>query len=158
MTMAPEPHAVVHSTFTIDRDYPQAPARVFKAFADPVAKRRWYAEGEGFTVLRYDLDFRVDGAETSRFSYQGGPEISNDTHFYAIVPNRRIVAAYRMLIGGNFLSVSLATMEFIARGKGTRLTYTEQGVYLSEDDVKNRKDGCAGLLEMLAKELEKGEL
>jgi uncharacterized protein YndB with AHSA1/START domain len=155
MTMATDTHAVIHATFTIDRDYPQSPARVFKAFADPVSKRRWYAEGEGFAVLQYDLDFRVDGAETSRFSYQGGPEIRNDTLFYAIVPNRRILAAYRMLIGGNFLSVSLATMEFIAQGKGTRLTYTEQGVYLSEDDVKNRKGGCAGLLEMLAKELDK---
>jgi uncharacterized protein YndB with AHSA1/START domain len=155
MTMATDTPAVVHSTFTIDRDYPQAPARVFKAFADPVSKRRWYAEGEGFTVLQYDLDFRVDGAETSRFSYQGGPEIRNDTLFYAIVPNRRIVAAYRMLIGGNFLSVSLATMEFTPQGKGTHLTYTEQGVYLSEDDVKNRKGGCGELLGALAKELDR---
>ena len=34
--------SAVHATFVIDRTYDAAPERVFRAFADPVAKRRWF--------------------------------------------------------------------------------------------------------------------
>ena len=33
--------SAVHADFTIERRYDASPARVFAAFADPVAKRRW---------------------------------------------------------------------------------------------------------------------
>ena len=38
--------SVAHSTFVIERSYPQPPDRVFAAFAQPARKRRWYAEGD----------------------------------------------------------------------------------------------------------------
>jgi uncharacterized protein YndB with AHSA1/START domain len=59
--------SVVHATFVIERTYDATPARVFKAFADPVAKRRWFVEGEGWEVDAFELDFRVGGFERSRF-------------------------------------------------------------------------------------------
>ena len=34
---------VTHATFSLERDYPVAPARVFAAWADPAAKARWFA-------------------------------------------------------------------------------------------------------------------
>ena len=41
-------------------------------------------------------------------------------------------------------------------GKGTRLTYTEQGAYLGTSiaSAKGHEEGCRGLLEKLAAELE----
>ncbi len=33
---------VIHSTFSLERIYPAPPARVFAAWADPVAKARWF--------------------------------------------------------------------------------------------------------------------
>jgi uncharacterized protein YndB with AHSA1/START domain len=45
-------------------------ARVFKAFADPAAKRRWFIEGEGSDIESYESDFRVGGLETSRFRFK----------------------------------------------------------------------------------------
>jgi hypothetical protein len=45
-------------------------------------KRRWFAEGEGWSIDEYKLDFRQGGSEVSRFRYQDGPEIRYDAAFY----------------------------------------------------------------------------
>jgi uncharacterized protein YndB with AHSA1/START domain len=69
-----------------------------------------------------------------------------------IIPDRRIVLVYKMTIGPEPLSVSLATVELAASGDGTRLTYTEQGAYLDTSiaSAKGHEEGCRGLLERLA--------
>jgi uncharacterized protein YndB with AHSA1/START domain len=146
---------VFHATFSIERTYPQAPARVFLAHANEAMKRRWMAEGDGWEIFEFKVDFRLGGAETSRFSFQGGPEISYDASFQDIVPNQRIVSVYRMAFAGKPMSVSLATIELEPAGSGTRLTYTEQGTYFDDPSAaKGREEGSRELLEKLAAELQ----
>lgn len=151
--------SVTHATFTIERVYDATPARVFRAFSDPAAKRRWFAEGEegeGWEVESFEADFRVGGYERSRFRHRGGPPIRNDTVYQDIVPDRRIIIAYSMMIGENRISSSLATMQFKAEGKGTRLIFTEQGAFLDgHDNVAQREAGTRDLLEALGKELQR---
>ena len=36
---------VNHSTFTLERNFPATPERVFSAFSDPAKKIRWFADG-----------------------------------------------------------------------------------------------------------------
>ena len=146
--------AVSHATFAVERAYPVPPERVFFAFSNLDSKRRWFAEGEGWVVLEFTSDFSVGGSEFSRFRFGDGPEITNDTQYQNIVTNERIVITYRMAVAGAPISVSLATIEFSPSGKGTVLTYTEQGVYF--DDAlagANREIGCRELMEALAREL-----
>lgn len=146
--------SVTHASFTIERTYDAAPERVFAAFANPAEKRRWFAEGEGWHVDKFEMDFRPGGIETSVFRFGDGPEGRNDTVHLDIVENRRIVSAYTMIIGGNRISASLATIEFEPAGKGTRLTYTEQGAFLDgHDNAAQREAGCRELFEALAAEL-----
>jgi uncharacterized protein YndB with AHSA1/START domain len=148
--------SVTHATFTIERVYDASPARVFKAFADPAAKRRWFAEGEGWEIEKFETDFRVGGFERSRFCFRGGAPITNDTVFQNIVPNERIIIAYWMTIDGNPISSSQATMEFRKEVAGTRLVFTEQGAYLDGyDNVDQREAGTRELLEALDKELKR---
>ena len=148
--------SVTHATFTIERSYPHAPARVFMAFSDTKAKRRWFAEGEGWEIEAFDADFRVGGQEKSRFRFKGGPQISNDTVYQDIVPDQRIIIAYSMAIGENRISSSLATMEFEPEGGGTKLTFTEQGAFLDgHDNVASREEGTRELLEALGRELDR---
>jgi uncharacterized protein YndB with AHSA1/START domain len=52
---------VVHASFTIERHYPVPPQRVYRAFADEATKRRWFAEGEGWEVERFELAPDTDG-------------------------------------------------------------------------------------------------
>jgi uncharacterized protein YndB with AHSA1/START domain len=151
-------HSVIHSTFTIERTYPQSPERVFFAFADKAMVRQWRIEGDGFAIAEFSFDFRVGGSEVSRFSYAGGPEIRLDAQFQDIVPNQRIVFSYRMAIGPQPLSASLTTVELTPSGEGTRLTYTEQGAFFDgADSVKGREEGTRGLLETLATHLQKSK-
>jgi uncharacterized protein YndB with AHSA1/START domain len=148
-------NSVIHSTFSIERIYPHASARVFFAHADQAMKRRWFAEGEGWKIDEYKLDFCLNGSEVSRFRYQDGPEIRYDAAFCDIIPDRRIVFACRMAIGSKPLSVSLSTIELLPCASGTLLAYTEQGAYFDDQGVpEGREEGTRGLLEKLAGELE----
>lgn len=150
----PAARSVAHATFTIERRYDAPPARVFKAFADPVQKRRWFVEGEGWEVEAFETEFRVGGTERGRFRFQGGPLITNDTLYQDIVPGERIIIAYTMTVGGNRISASQATMQFEPAGSGTRLVFTEQDAFLDGyDDVGQREAGMRELLEALDREL-----
>ena len=155
MTTETATQPAVHSTFRLERFYAAPPERVFHAFADTASKRRWMVEGEGFTVFDHQMDFRVDGRETSRFAFGNGPEILNEAVYQDIVPNERIVCCYRMAMAGEPMSASLNTIELQPEGSGTLLILTEQGTYLDgRDDGTNREEGTRGLLEALAKEVE----
>ncbi|HJU40517.1 MAG TPA: SRPBCC domain-containing protein [Tahibacter sp.] len=151
---------VVHDTFVIERIYAAAPARVFAAFADPVKKRRWFAEGDGFDIDEYTLDFRVGGSERTRFRFEmpgrpGKTSGVNDTVFTDIVENRRIVFAYAMTIAGQRISSSQTTFELVPDGAGTTLVMTEQAAFFDgADGAERREGGWRELLDSLGRALD----
>jgi uncharacterized protein YndB with AHSA1/START domain len=147
---------VIHKSFTIERTYPSDPAGVFRAHSDARMKRRWFAEGEGFIVDSYSLDFRVGGFERTRFRFgAGGPAMTFDGVYLDIVPNERIIFAYAMTIDGSPLSSSLGTIELVPAKSATLLRYTEHTAFLDgKDSSAERRQGSIELLEALARELE----
>jgi len=146
--------SVTHATFTLERSYDAPPAKVFNAFADPEIKRRWFADGEGWAVEEFTVEFKVGGFERSRFRFRGGEPIGNDSTYHDIVPNERIIFAYSMTIGGKRISSSLATLQFKPFGKGTQLVFTEQGAFLDGlDSAGSREGGWKQLLDALGRAL-----
>ena len=150
--------SIVRSTFTVARTYPHSAAHVFKAFSDQKAKDKWFKGPDGYQVLERSFDFRVDGQEVAvgRHGPSHGGRVSA---FYAvyqdIVANQRIVYSYRMTIDGVPISVSLATIELKPDGAGTRVTITEDGVFLDAfEDGGGRERGTAWLLEQVGVSLE----
>jgi len=150
---------VNHSTFVIERTYPAAPERVFAALADPARKRRWFAEGEGFGVDAFEMDFRVGGFERSRFKVKipntaGETPCANDSLYLDIVPNQRIVLAYTMTVGGKRISASQATFELLSAGNGTQLIFTEQAAFFEGGDgPQMREAGWRQLFDQMAREV-----
>lgn len=150
--------SVIHKSFVIHRIYPTTPDRVFLAFSDPKKKRRWFAEGEGFVVDAYSLDFTVGGFERTRFRVVGGPAMTNDCVYLDIVDQQRIVFAYSMTIEGAPMSSSLGCMEFSIVTGGTSLVLTEHTAYVDGNDGSAaRREGSMALLESLALELNRSE-
>ncbi|MES2055544.1 MAG: SRPBCC family protein [Pseudomonadota bacterium] len=147
--------SITHATFTVERIYAASPERVFQAHADPAIKRKWYAEGEGWIIDSYASDFRVGGMEITEFRFGDGPPMRNDTLYLDIVPNQRMITSYAMMIGGDRISASLASIELTPVDGGTRLVFTEQGAYLDGfDNPAQREAGSRELLEALAKAVE----
>ncbi|MBW3567972.1 MAG: SRPBCC family protein [Proteobacteria bacterium] len=152
---------VTHASFVIERHYDSPREAVFNAFADPDKKRRWFAEGEGFALDEYELDFRVGGRERSRFRFVGnndavaeGTPMGNDTTFMDIIDQQRIVFAYSMSMGGKPFSASLATIELLAVENGTALVFTEQGAFFEGgDNAEMRERGWRELFDALQKAL-----
>jgi uncharacterized protein YndB with AHSA1/START domain len=139
-----------HDTFVIKRTYAVAPARVFGAWAEPTAKARWFRGSEGSHSDEHELDFRVGGRERLRTAAPGGLPHIFDCRYCDIVPNQRIVYCYDLVIGEARISVSLATVEFEAIDGGTRMTFTEQVVFLDGyDDAGRRERGSAKLFDQL---------
>ena len=137
----------VHTDFVIERELPATPARAFRAWATPEAKRRWFVCHDDMVNVGYELDFRPGGHELNRVRRPDGVEHLFQARFFDIVPERRIIYGYHMQVGAQRLSVSLATVEFEPGGAGTRMRFTEQVAFL--DGYGDREDRIRGTAEGL---------
>ncbi|MCW2976243.1 MAG: putative glutathione S-transferase-related transrane protein [Actinomycetia bacterium] len=147
------PRSTAHATFSIERTYDAAPERVFAAWADPAAKSRWFG-GPDDGETEYELDFRVGGRERSRGGTPDGTVYTYDAVYRDIAPNERIVYTYEMYMGEARISVSVTTVELAPEAAGTRLTFTEHGVFLDGlDSPALREEGTGHLLDALGADL-----
>jgi uncharacterized protein YndB with AHSA1/START domain len=121
-------------TFTLERTYPASPARVFHAWANLEAKKQWFSCADDWDVLEHTFDFREGGAEVWRGGPRGGTVHRNDTLYYDIVPNERIIYTCEMHLGEKRASISLMTIQIQPEGKGTRMSFTEQAVFFDDPD------------------------
>ena len=145
---------VSHDTFVIERTYDIPIAQVFRAWADPMLKARWFAGSAEALGAGYELDFQVGGREVNRGGPPGGPVYTYESRFHDIVPEQRIVYTYEMYADEARISVSVATIQFHNHEATTRLVLTEQGVFLDgHDTVAQREEGTRSLLESLAASL-----
>ncbi|MDN4075158.1 SRPBCC family protein [Fictibacillus terranigra] len=139
--------SVSHDTFIIDRYYDVTPSRVYTAWADPDEKALWFPIGEEF-------DFRVGGREYSQGIAPDGHQYTYDAIYQEIVPSERIIYSYAMDLDKTRISVSVASVEFKAKGSGTQLLLTEQGAFLDGlDNVSQREHGTKILLDKLGETL-----
>ncbi len=68
---------VTYESFTLAREYPHSPEKVFRNFSDPARKRKWFAEGEGSILQSFEMDVRVGGKETGVFLMNHGCTIAH---------------------------------------------------------------------------------
>lgn len=149
---------IVHHTFTVERDLPATPKRVFAAFSREDLKSRWFRHPDGQqVVVDRTFDFRPGGEERLVGHWKSGRISDFRCRYYDIVEGERIAYVYEMFVNGAKLSVSLATVEVAPRGTGTRLRVTEQGAFLREEgaaDAASREHGTRLLMDALAASLE----
>jgi uncharacterized protein YndB with AHSA1/START domain len=138
-----------HGSFTIERTYPAAPARVFAAWAIPERRQRWNIHGS-WSVTEQTFDFREGGEELKRFGPPGEPVHVARTRYEDIVPDRRIVMSSTTRVGKVLTSVTLVTVQIEPAGTGSRLAFTYQAVLLDGGErLANREEGWRSILDKL---------
>lgn len=136
-----------HATFVIERVYATSPERVFAAWADASKKALWFQQSVEF-------DFRVGGRELNQGGPPGGPIYTFEAYYQEIVTGQRIVYSYIMDLGNTRISVSVVTIEIEPTEVGTRMVFTEQGVFLDGHDTPaQREHGTNAMLDKLGEVL-----
>lgn len=147
--------SIVHGVFSVDRKYKSAPAKVFKAWADPALKAQWFGAPEPGNI-KHTFDFRVGGSEHNEGKGPDGGDYQFDVTYYDIIPDNRIVYAYDMHLNGDRISVSVATVEFKPDGAGTHMIVTEHGAFLDGLDTSEaRHSGTEWIMDQLGAFLDK---
>ncbi|WP_250036183.1 SRPBCC domain-containing protein [Paractinoplanes maris] len=145
-----------HDTFRIERHFAATPDRVFRAFADPEAKARWFGSPDpAATQEGVSFDFSEGGRETATTVSPDGNRYGFAATYTEIVPAERLVYTYEMALNGVRISVSVVTVEFRPGASGgTDFAITEQGVYLDGlDKPEQRRAGTEYLMDALGKSL-----
>lgn len=143
-----------HSTFVIERTYPTSVDAVWHALSDNHARDQWFGGGASFDTEQNTHDFRVGGHAVNEGQWHGGPRSKFLSTYTDIVDRQRMVFTYDMWIDGEHLSTSLTTIAIEPDGEATRLTYTEQGVFLDGLDAEtSREEGTRGILDQLGEYL-----
>ena len=76
---------VVHASFTITRNWPHPPAKVFHAFADEQAKAKWFGGPPGWEQHKKSFDFREGGMEHLSGRHANGMVSAFDCTYHDIV-------------------------------------------------------------------------
>jgi uncharacterized protein YndB with AHSA1/START domain len=144
-----------HHTVVVKRILDATPARVFAAFADNDALRRWYVPGDGSwssKIIRHE--FKVGGGHLMTFGPAGETQYTEDCRYEDIIDGQRICYVMTVLRDKERLTTSMVTVEIAGQGKHTALTVTDQLVILvDEDTAEGRARGWGDTLDKLPAEL-----
>lgn len=143
------------SSFVVKRLLPASPAHAYRFWSDPDLKRRWTDCHPDWTILENTADFRVGGHDRQLQRAPDGMLQQVDTHYLHLLPGQRIVYAYSMHINEAPLSALLVTIDLVAEGQETRMTFTEHLSLLDGTlDISQREFGTGEALDMLVAALQ----
>jgi uncharacterized protein YndB with AHSA1/START domain len=143
--------AAVRGAFSLERVFKATPTQVFKAFADPQAKSRWFAGGgEDPKLVEREMDVRPGGRELAVGKWKSGLTTRFEAIYFDVVPDRRLVYTYEMHLDARKISVSLACVEIEPHADGVKLKVAEQAVFLDGyEDNGAREHGTNWLMDKL---------
>jgi uncharacterized protein YndB with AHSA1/START domain len=144
---------IAHATIVMERTYNAAPARVFSAWADVEARKRWSAPADNIRIEYEEADFREGGRDLSRCIEPGNDDYVATVHYIDIKRDQRIFFVEDIAHGKRRVSAALITVELTPKGVGTHLLLTMQ---IASFDGSNMEQGYqfgwSAALDNLAKE------
>jgi uncharacterized protein YndB with AHSA1/START domain len=126
-------------SLSLQRHYPVAPEKVWRAWTDPQALAKWWGPGPGEPVSLAELDVRAGGRFRIVFGGPDGKMHECAGVYQEVVPNRKLVFTWSWP-NSTPERVSVVTIEFRAAGKGTDLLFKHEQLF----DEKARDDHKRG--------------
>ena len=133
---------------TLERHYPVAPEKVFRAWTDPEAVKRWWGPAPGEPVSLAELDVRVGGRFRIVFGGPDGKAHECAGEYKEVVPNRKLVFTWSWP-NSTPERISVVTIIFKDVNDGTQLVFRHEQLF-DEKVRDDHKRGWTGTLDKLA--------
>ncbi len=142
-------------SLTLSRSYPVAPEKVWRAWTDAEAVKRWWGPGNNEPVSLAELDVRVGGRFRIVFGGPDGRAHECAGTYREVVPNRRLAFTWTWP-NSTPERESLVTITFHAAAKGTELVFLHEQLF-DEKARDDHKRGWSGSLDKLERYLAQGK-
>jgi len=135
-------------SLTLSRSYPVAPEKVWRAWTDAQAVKKWWGPGPGEPVSFAELDVRVGGRFRIVFGGPDGRAHECAGVYKEVVPNRKLVFTWSWP-NTTPERESLVTIVFKSASWGTELVFTHEQLFDEKvrDDHKQGWSASFGKLE-----------
>jgi uncharacterized protein YndB with AHSA1/START domain len=135
-------------SLALQRHYPVAPEKVWRAWTDAEAVKRWWGPGPGEPVSLAELDVRVGGRFRIVFGGPDGKMHECAGVYQEVVPNRKLVFTWHWP-NSTPERVSVVTIIFQAVKNGTELVFKHEQLF-DEKARDDHKRGWSASLDKLA--------
>jgi len=133
----------------LHRTFPAPREKVFRAWTEPEALRRWFRVAEGYTTPIAEVDLRVGGRYRLGMQPPDGSRVIVAGGTYRdISPPERLIFTWRFESADADEPETLVTVEFREHGEGTELFLTHEG-FASEVQREQHAQGWQGCLDQL---------
>ena len=135
-------------SLALDRHYPVAPEKVWRAWTDAEAVKRWWGPGPGEPVSLAELDVRVGGRFRIVFGGPDGKMHECAGVYKEVVPNRKLVFTWHWP-NSTPERVSVVTIIFKEVNGETDLLFKHEELF-DEKARDDHKRGWSASLDKLA--------
>ena len=142
-----EPRLAEKPSLTLSRHYPVAPEKVWRAWTDPQAVKRWWGPTPGEPVSLAELDVRVGGRFRIVFGGPDGKLHECAGTYKEVVPNRKLVFTWSWP-NSTPERVSVVTIVFKDLNGKTELIFKHEQLF-DEKARDDHKRGWTGSLDKL---------
>ena len=144
---------VFHDTIVLERTYKASPARVFAAWQDVEARKRWSKPSDEIELVYERAEFRAGGEDIVRCGTSGNLKYLAKVRYLEIVPDARIVFSEHVSDSGVSQAAALIDVSMEASGAGTRQVVTiHVAAFDTPDMLQGYRDGWNPTLDKLADE------
>ena len=142
-----EPRLAEKPSLTLNRHYPVAPEKVWRAWTDPQAVKRWWGPTPGEPVSLAELDVRVGGRFRIVFGGPDGRLHECAGTYKEVVPNKKLVFTWSWP-NTTPERVSVVTIVFKDLNGKTELVFKHEQLF-DEKVRDDHKRGWTGTLDKL---------
>jgi uncharacterized protein YndB with AHSA1/START domain len=135
-------------SLALNRHYPVAPEKVWRAWTDPQAVAKWWGPGPGEPVSLAELDVRVGGRFRIVFGGADGKMHECAGTYKEVVPNKKLVFTWSWP-NTTPDRISVVTIEFRKVDNGTDLLFKHEQLF-DEKVRDDHKRGWSSTLDKLA--------